>query len=121
MITSRLRFGLAVMLCHRYLTLAWNQLSCGILRKVRVSPAVVHTLARYGILLVLSPKVVGARVFLSPGPEHMPCQAGPSRASQAHIFDISRIYTRASVRAACTREGQPGCRLKLLLPTVGHF
>ncbi|KYQ57509.1 hypothetical protein ALC60_03471 [Trachymyrmex zeteki] len=54
------------MLCHRYLTLAW------------------------GILLVLSPKVVGARVFLSPGPERMPCQAGPGRGPQAHIFDISR-------------------------------
>ncbi|KYN12484.1 hypothetical protein ALC57_15211, partial [Trachymyrmex cornetzi] len=73
-------------LCHRYLTLAWNQFSCfGIPRKVRVSPAVVHTLARRGILLVLSP-TEGSRRARFPftrararEPEHMPCQAGPGQ------------------------------------------
>lgn len=117
---SRSRFASSL---HRYLTLVWFSCRGGIPRKLRVSPAVVHALARRGILL--RSRRALACVFLSPGPERVPCQAGPGRGpASAYLRHLANA--RASVRA-CTRERQPGgavwpgCRLKLLLPTVGHF
>lgn len=103
------------------------QLSCDIPRKVRVSPAVVHILARQwnpscsvseGSRRARFPFTRARAYALSSG-----TRSGPASAYLRHLAN-----TRASVRA-CTREGQPGgaglawVSIKIITAdtTVEHF